>query len=118
MLHTTHVFLRNDEFVNKDWKGGILKNKKKEACFADKDLSSWTGFGRSGHVQIPTFGIISHVSGPKLTFGGNFIMVLHGFASRSSKNIVFPLKDIFDKKKDPDPNKSRKIRKQNLIGPL
>ena len=26
-----------------------------EACFADKDFSSWTGLGRSGHVQLTTF---------------------------------------------------------------
>ena len=30
--------------------------------------SSWTGLGRSGHVRFPTFGQISHVSGPKLSF--------------------------------------------------
>ena len=30
--------------------------------------SSWTGLGRSGHVRFPTFGRISHVSGPKLGF--------------------------------------------------
>ena len=29
--------------------------EKVNACFADKDLSSSTGLGRSGHVQIPTF---------------------------------------------------------------
>ena len=51
------------------WKD-VISEKKREgkARFADKDLSSWTGLGRSGHVQIPTFGLISHVSGPKLTF--------------------------------------------------
>ena len=30
--------------------------------------SSWTGLGRSGHVQFPTFGSISHVAGPKFGF--------------------------------------------------
>ena len=39
---------------------------------------------RSGHERSQSFGPISHVSGPKLTFWGNFIMVLHGFAWRSS----------------------------------
>ena len=41
-----------------------------------------------------TFGPLSHVSDSKLTFRGNFIMVLHGFASRNPKIILFPLKNI------------------------
>ena len=32
------------------------------------NLLSKTGLGRSGHDQITTFGLISHVSGPKLSF--------------------------------------------------
>ena len=43
-------------------------------------------------VRNRTVGSISHLSGPKLIFWGNFTMVLHGFASRSPKNIVFPWK--------------------------
>ena len=39
--------------------------------------------GHDRHVQSPTFGQISHVSGAKLSFRDNFIMVLHGFAWRS-----------------------------------
>ena len=46
--------------------------------------------GHDGHVHVPTFGPISHVSGPKLTFGGNFTMVLHGFVWRSPKNTFCP----------------------------
>ena len=38
---------------------------------------------RSGHDRSQTFGSISHISGPNLTFAGKFIMVLHGFASRN-----------------------------------
>ena len=57
--------------------------KKKEACFADKDLSSWTGLGRSGHDRSQSFGQISHVSGLKLSFWCNFQMILHGFAWRN-----------------------------------
>ena len=49
---------------------------------------------RSGHARSQSFGPIWHVSGPKLTFWGNFIMVLHGFAARSLKNMVFPSKNI------------------------
>ena len=32
------------------------------------NLLSKTGLGRSGHVRFPTFGPISHVSGPKIIF--------------------------------------------------
>jgi len=38
------------------------KKKEGKACFADKGLSSWTGLGRSGHVQITTLKTFSHVS--------------------------------------------------------
>ena len=31
-------------------------------------LLSKTGLGRSGHVRFPTFGLISHVPGPKIVF--------------------------------------------------
>ena len=33
--------------------------------------------------------LISHTSGPKLSFGGNFQMILHGFVQRSEENNVF-----------------------------
>ena len=50
--------------------GKVYFPKKKEGktCFADKDLSSWTGLGRSGHDRSQSFGPTSHVSGPKLAF--------------------------------------------------
>ena len=38
-----------------------------------------------GHEQMTSVGQISHASVPKLSFCGNFIMVLHGVASRSQK---------------------------------
>ena len=41
-------FYENDKFVNKNWKGVISGKIKRKACFADKDLSSWTGLGKSG----------------------------------------------------------------------
>ena len=55
---------------------------------------------RSGHDRSQSFSPISHISDPKLDFGCNFIMVLHGFAWRSSKNIVlrpknFKLTNVF-----------------------
>ena len=72
-----------DQFANKDWQGVISEEKEKgKTCFADKDLSSWTGLGRSGLVRSQSFGSISHASGPKTAFLSNFIMVLHGFAWR------------------------------------
>ena len=54
-------------------------------CFVIYSVNS-----SSGHDRSQTFGPISQVLNPKPTFWGNFIMVLHGFASRSPKNIVFP----------------------------
>ena len=62
------IFEKHEKIINNKWKGVISEKIKAKTCFADKDLSSWTGLGRSGHVQITTFGPISHVSGPKLSF--------------------------------------------------
>ena len=53
-------------------------------CFLSFSVNS-----SSGHDRSQSFGPISHVSGRKLSCWGNFIMVLHGFAWRSSKNTVF-----------------------------
>ena len=48
----------------------FMKSEKIKAfpLVCSKCLSSWTGLGRSGHVQITTVGPISHVSGPKIGF--------------------------------------------------
>ena len=62
---------KHDKFANKKWKGVISEKIKAKTCFADKDLSSWTGLGRSGHDRSQSFGPISHVSGPKLTLKKN-----------------------------------------------
>ena len=62
------IFKKHDKFANKEWKSVISEQIKAKTCFADKDLSSWTGLGRSGHVQITTFGPIWHVSGPEMVF--------------------------------------------------
>ena len=94
LLTKIHDFIKSDKFVNKNWKGVISEGKKGEARFADKDLSSWTGPGRSGHVRSQSLGPISHVSDPKLNFSGNFIMVLHGFMWKSSKNAVLKQKSL------------------------
>ena len=49
------IFKKHDQFANKKWKGVISEKINAKTCFADKDLSSWTGLGKSGHVQITTF---------------------------------------------------------------
>ena len=48
----------------------FIKSEKIKAfpLACSKYWSSWTGLGRSGHVQIMTFGPIWHVSGPKMVF--------------------------------------------------
>ena len=59
-------------------------------------LSSWTATGQvldswtaTGHVQIQTFHQISHVMGLEMTFWIKLhMMILHGFASRNSKNTL------------------------------
>ena len=57
----TNLFSKTNDFI---------KSEKIKACplVCSKYLSSWTGLGRSGHVQITTFGPISHVSGLKMVF--------------------------------------------------
>ena len=67
LFSKTHDFIKNDKVVNTKWKGVILEKIKVFSLVCSKYLSSWTGLGRSGHVRFPTFGPISHVSGPKLT---------------------------------------------------
>ena len=52
-------------------------------CFVVYSVNS-----RSAHDRSQTFGSIWHVSGPKLSFWCNFIMVLHGFVWRSSRRTV------------------------------
>ena len=65
LLSKTCDFTKNEKIADKKWKGVFSEKMKAKTCFADKDLSSWTGLGRSGHVQITTFGPIWHVSGSK-----------------------------------------------------
>ena len=59
---------------------------------------------RSGHDRSKSFGPISDVSGPKLTFWGNFLMILHGFVWRNLENIAFASKnDLLDVNTERDP---------------
>ena len=43
-----NLFNKTNDFIKSE-------KTKAKTCFADKDLSSWTGHGRSGHVQVTTF---------------------------------------------------------------
>ena len=68
LLNKTYDFVKNDKFVNKTWKGVKSEKIKVFPLVCSKYLSSWTGLGRSGHVQSQSSGKISHVLGPKLGF--------------------------------------------------
>ena len=68
LLNKTDDFLKKDKSVNKKWKGVKSEKIKVFPLVCSKYLSSWTGLGRSGHVQITTFGPISHASGPEMVF--------------------------------------------------
>ena len=87
MMQNLVIVLFKNNNSTKDQKEGVLWGRKKRRtnvlCWQGLVLLDW--FGRSGHVQSQSFGIISHALGPKLNSWGNFIMVLHGFASRSLK---------------------------------
>ena len=61
------ILQKHDKFVDKTWKG-VISGKNIFRLVCSKYLSSWTGLGKSGHDQITTFGSISHVSNPKLSF--------------------------------------------------
>ena len=68
-LSETYDFQKNhDQFANERWKDLISEKIKAKTCFADKDLCSWTGLGRFGHVQITTFGPIWNDSVPEIVF--------------------------------------------------
>ena len=62
------IFKKHDKFANEKWKGVISVKIKAKNCFADKDLFSWTGLGRAGHVQITTVGLIWHGFGFSIRF--------------------------------------------------
>ena len=65
-VNKTYDFIKNDKFVNKKWKGVISGKTFPLVC--SKYLSSWTGLGKSGHVQSQSFGTISRISDRKLSF--------------------------------------------------
>ena len=67
-LSKTGDFVKMIKNCNKKWKGVKSEKIKVFPLVCSKYLSSWTGLGRSGHVQITTSGQISHVSGPKMVF--------------------------------------------------
>ena len=65
LLSKTFYFMKADKFANKKWKS-VISAKKVFPLVCSKYLSSWTGLGRSGHVQSQSFGPISHISGSEL----------------------------------------------------
>ena len=80
--------ISQNTFANKDWKGVISEEKKKESlfCWQGLILLDWPWQVRTWPKSefwsnFPPFG-------SKFQFWGNFRMVLHGFAPRNPKNIV------------------------------
>ena len=61
-------FIQTCKFGNNIWKCVKSEKIKVFPLVCSKYLSSWTGLGKSGHVQITTFGPIWHVSGPEMVF--------------------------------------------------
>ena len=69
MFSKTYDFQKkHNKIANKKWKGVISEKIKAKTCFADKDLSSWTGKSRSGHDRSQSFGAIWHFSDPEIVF--------------------------------------------------
>ena len=61
LLSEADDFIRNDKFANKKLKGVKSKEIKVFPLACSKYLSSWTGLGKSGHVQSQSFGQISPI---------------------------------------------------------
>ena len=68
LFNKTHDSIKDDNSVNKEWKGVKSEKIKIFPLVCSKYLSSWTGLGKSGHDQITTFGRILHVLGSKFVF--------------------------------------------------
>ena len=68
LVDKTNVFTKSVKLANLKKKGVKSKKTKVFPLVCSKYLFSWTGLGRSGHVRFPTFGLISHVSGPEMVF--------------------------------------------------
>ena len=77
-----NLFNKIDDFIKSE-------KTKRFPLVCSKYLSSWTGLGRSGHVRFQTVDPIWHVSGSKIVFWRNDIMILHHFCRRSSKIKLF-----------------------------
>ncbi len=82
------------------------------------NLLNKTGLGRSGHDRSQSFGLIWHVSGPKIVFWRILQMILHHFVPEKLKNQVILTKNLNIWPKIPKiPQKSRKIPKTQWIPP-
>ena len=90
---------KHDKFADKKWKGVISEKLKAKTCVADQDLSSWTGLGRSGHVQITTFWSNLARFGLKIRCLMKFINDSAWFLLEKLKNhIISPKSLIFNQK--------------------
>ena len=71
-----------------------IKSQKIKAfpLVCSKYLSSWTGLGRSGHVQITTFGSISHVRVQNWVFDEISKWFCMAFAGEAEKTRCFDQK--------------------------
>ena len=50
----------------------LLSSTKEEGYFSGGFGPHLERLGHDGHVHVPTFGSISHLSGPKIFFWGDF----------------------------------------------
>ena len=76
----SYDFINNNEIVNKNGRLSFLGKTNSVVC--NKDLKVRRGPKSNFFMKMLCFGL-------KVFFSGNFIMVLHGFASRSPKLNVF-----------------------------
>ena len=72
------------------------------------NLLSKTGLGRSGHVRFPTFGLILHVSVPKMVFLKKFIDDSAWFLLENLKKHMILIKTL---------NIARKVQKNQENSP-
>ena len=78
--------LKNVVFLGFTLNRSIRSPKKEGACFSR---------GFRPHLELLVFMDMSeilHISDLEMSFGHTFRMIMHDFASRKQKNIVFPVK--------------------------
>ena len=68
LLSKADDFIQHEKFVNENGKVKFLKKKRRKRLLCCQGFVLLDWFGRSGHDRSQSFGPLSHVSGPKLTF--------------------------------------------------